>query len=78
MVPRIAIEVPVEHALRIMGFIVGLYSMAVPMADAAQPMTFWTFTNADRPIKAVAIWGFYRSVYIGGFYCVFAGRVPAS
>ncbi len=68
IVHKIAGMVPLKRAVRPMCVLVCL--MAVPIASATQHLGSWTFHNADRPVKAVAI-GDSITAYTQGSFVMF-------
>jgi hypothetical protein len=70
MLQRVAVKAPLNHALRTMCVLVCLCSMAVHIAYGAQPLDSWTFNDADRPVKAVAI-GDSIAAYTQGSFVAF-------
>src|SRR5215813_3180920 len=76
MVPRIADKVSLKHAFRIMCFVTCLYTMAISIANAAQPLSSWTFNDADRPVKAVAIGDSIAAYPLGSFVAFLQAACP--
>jgi len=70
MVQRMAVKAPLQWAFRIVRCLVCLYTLAVPIASATQPLSAWTFNDADRPMKAVAI-GDSIAAYTQGSFAAF-------
>jgi len=70
MVQKIAIEVSLPQARRITCCLVFLCTLAVHIASATQPLSAWTFNDADRPVKAVAI-GDSIAAYTQGSFVAF-------
>jgi hypothetical protein len=56
--------------------LVWLYSMAVPIASGAQPLDSWTFNDADRPVKAVAIGDSIAAYPQGSFVAFLQAACP--